>query len=188
MLTLQVKAFIKINKDKYGHPLEIFMNVGKAGSDVAALSEALGRVLSGWLRSSSSNQETAREIVKQLSGIGGSQSVGFGKNKVGSIADAVAKVLAEEYEFTITKTNGYHVEDISKEHNLPNNNEDKVFGDFAKNKNQTYDNKDNLITPNQGDVKKNISSNTDMCSECGNYSLVFEEGCAKCYQCGYSKC
>ena len=188
MLTPQGKAFITINKDKYGHPLEIFMNVGKAGSDVAALSEALGRVLSGWLRSSSSNQETAREIVKQLSGIGGSQSVGFGKNKVGSIADAVAKVLAEEYEFTITKTNGYHVEDISKEHNLPNNNEDKVFGDFAKNKNQTYDNKDNLITPNQGDVKKNISSNTDMCSECGNYSLVFEEGCAKCYQCGYSKC
>ena len=131
---------------------------------------------------------TKRERQREREREEGRQREGFGKNKVGSIADAVAKVLAEEYEFTITKTNGYHVEDISKEHNLPNNNEDKVFGDFAKNKNQTYDNKDNLITPNQADVKKNISSNTDMRSECGNYSLVFEEGCAKCYQCGYSKC
>lgn len=158
LLTPQGKAFITVNKDEKGSPLEIFMNVGKAGSDVAALSEALGRVLSGWLRASHSSEETAKEIVEQLSGIGGSQTVGFGKNKVGSIADAVAKVLAEEYDFSIKKTNGFHVE--------------------------------NATTP-AITVDKNTTStagHTDMCPECGNYTLVFEEGCAKCYHCAYSRC
>ena len=31
-------------------------------------------------------------------------------------------------------------------------------------------------------------SQTDMCPDCGNYSLVQEEGCAKCYNCGFSVC
>ena len=48
------------------------------------------------------------EIVSQLRGIGGAHSVGFGKARVGSIADAVAKVLAEEYGFTVKKTNHLH--------------------------------------------------------------------------------
>ena len=28
----------------------------------------------------------------------------------------------------------------------------------------------------------------DLCPECGEHSLVFEEGCAKCYACGHSEC
>ncbi|MDO8429343.1 MAG: hypothetical protein Q7S88_01820, partial [Candidatus Daviesbacteria bacterium] len=28
----------------------------------------------------------------------------------------------------------------------------------------------------------------DLCPECGNAALVFEEGCKKCYSCGYSAC
>lgn len=159
LLTPQGKAFITVNKDENGDPFEVFMNVGKAGSDVAALSEALGRVLSGWLRASNSSEETAKEIIEQLSGIGGSQSVGFGKSKVGSIADAVAKVLAEEYDFSIKKTNGFHVENGTEE-----------------------------VTVDKNSAPSLGQGHTDMCPECGNYTLVFEEGCAKCYYCGYSRC
>ena len=28
----------------------------------------------------------------------------------------------------------------------------------------------------------------DLCPGCGEASLVFEEGCKKCYSCGYSEC
>ena len=96
--TPQGKAFITVNKDSEGRPFEVFINVGKAGTDVSALSEGLGRLVSGWLRvPSASSGSTVTEIISQLSGIGGSRSVGFGKNRVSSIPDAVAKVLAEEF-------------------------------------------------------------------------------------------
>jgi len=28
----------------------------------------------------------------------------------------------------------------------------------------------------------------DICPECGGGSFVYEEGCKKCYSCGYSEC
>jgi ribonucleoside-diphosphate reductase alpha chain len=28
----------------------------------------------------------------------------------------------------------------------------------------------------------------NMCSQCGGYTLVYEEGCKKCHGCGYSEC
>jgi ribonucleoside-diphosphate reductase alpha chain len=28
----------------------------------------------------------------------------------------------------------------------------------------------------------------DLCPECGQATLVFEEGCRHCYTCGYSEC
>jgi ribonucleoside-diphosphate reductase alpha chain len=28
----------------------------------------------------------------------------------------------------------------------------------------------------------------DLCPECGSGTLAYEEGCKKCYACGYSEC
>ena len=152
MDTPQGKAFITVNKDEAGNPLEVFANVGKAGSDVAALSEALGRLISGWLRVSESPLRTAKEIVVQLLGIGGSRSVGFGTKRVSSIPDAVAKVIAEDCGIHV-KSNGANVVESPAD-------------------------------------KKEISvfSHVNMCPECGNSSFIYEEGCSKCYECGYSVC
>ncbi|OGC77498.1 ribonucleoside-diphosphate reductase, adenosylcobalamin-dependent [candidate division WWE3 bacterium RIFOXYD1_FULL_39_9] len=148
--TPQGKAFITINKDEDSRPVEVFVNVGKAGTDVAALSEALGRLMSGWLTVSRDPDMTAKEIVSQLVGIGGAKSVGFGKNRIGSIPDAVAKVLAEDIGVEI-RTNGANVVEEKK-------------------------------------PEVTVFSYTDMCPECGNSTLVQEEGCSKCYNCGYSAC
>ena len=150
--TPQGKAFITVNKDAEGSPMEVFANVGKAGSDVAALSEALGRLISGWLRVSENPLRTAKEIVVQLLGIGGSRSVGFGSKRVSSIPDAVAKVLAEDCDFHV-RSNGANVVE-------------------------------------NGVDKKEVSvfSHVNMCPECGNSSFINEEGCSKCYECGYSVC
>lgn len=165
--TPQGKAFITVNKADDGRPFEVFLNVGKAGSDVSGLSEGLGRVISGWLREPGSSDSTVKEIISQLIGIGGSRSVGFGKSKVSSIPDAIAKVLADEYGFKITTNdagngtgNGEnHEADLEEEH---------------------------IVTSKEPETS--AFANTDMCPECGNYTLVQEEGCAKCYSCGYSHC
>ena len=73
------------------------MNVGKAGSDVAAVSEALGRLISLVLRLPSplDANERLKMVVDQLAGIGGGRSMGFGANRVRSLPDAVAQVLRE---------------------------------------------------------------------------------------------
>ena len=96
-------AFITINQDENGDPLEIFINVGKAGSDVAAMAEALGRTISTALRfkGSLNPKDKAKEIAHQLSGIGGRRSVGFGPNRVRSLPDAISSALALHYGFKI---------------------------------------------------------------------------------------
>jgi ribonucleoside-diphosphate reductase alpha chain len=151
VVTPQGKAFVTVNKDENNHPVEVFVNVGKAGTDVAALSEALGRLLSGWLRVSRDPLRTVKEIVIQLIDIGGSRRVGFGSNRVSSIPDAVAKVLAEEFNVNV-----------------------RINGNIQIEQKETF--------------KSKTFPLADMCPECGNSALVQEEGCAKCYLCGYSIC
>lgn len=88
-------AFITINVNGNELPLEVFINVGKAGSDVRADAEAIGRLISLCLRLGAdfSPRDVLEQIIDQLEGIGGSESVGFGKEKIRSLADGVAKVL-----------------------------------------------------------------------------------------------
>lgn len=90
-------AFITVNVNGEGEPLEIFINVGKAGSDITADAQAIGRLTSLILRLGSGFplKEVLGQIVGQLEGIAGGESVGFGKNKVHSLADGIAKVLKE---------------------------------------------------------------------------------------------
>lgn len=90
-------AFITVNySGNINQPLEVFVNVGKAGSDIAADAEAIGRLITLCLRISSPNfstEEVAELVIEQLDGIGGGGSVGFGKEKIRSLADGVAKVI-----------------------------------------------------------------------------------------------
>ncbi|NDD29076.1 MAG: adenosylcobalamin-dependent ribonucleoside-diphosphate reductase [Proteobacteria bacterium] len=90
-------CFITVNRDERGEPLEVFANVGKAGSDISAVSEAIGRLVSLVLRLPSplSPAERLREIVSQMREIGGARPIGLGPNRVRSLPDAIAQVLAE---------------------------------------------------------------------------------------------
>lgn len=90
-------SYITLNEDENGEIFEVFVNVGKAGSDVAADSEAIGRLISLVLRipSTWSPKVRVEQIVSQLRNIGGRRDLGFGKERIRSLADAVAKVLAE---------------------------------------------------------------------------------------------
>jgi ribonucleoside-diphosphate reductase alpha chain len=95
------EAFITVNRDLADQPFEVFVTVGRAGMHTMADAEAMGRLVSLSLRLARGAKETdpkavALKIVGQLRGIGGASSVGFGKNRVQSLADAIAKVLAED--------------------------------------------------------------------------------------------
>jgi ribonucleoside-diphosphate reductase alpha chain len=87
---------VTINSDA-GGPLEVFVNVGRAGNDTAAMAEAIGRLISLSLRLASPMSPLARmrEIAAQLRHIGGSRAVGLGPDQVRSLPDAVAKALED---------------------------------------------------------------------------------------------
>ena len=164
------KAFVTINENGGDHPFEVFVSTAKAGSETAAVSEAIGRLISYLLRLASPvlPRERLKEIVKQLSGIGGGRSLGFGPNRVRSLPDGVAQTLAE------------YLED-SEEYQ-----EAAANGEYSG-----YDNRP--IRPS--DIPEKLSSAVqpafrigDLCPECGQATVVNEEGCRKCYSCGYSEC
>lgn len=90
-------AYITVNSDERNEPFEVFLNVGKAGSEVAAVSEAIGRLVSLVLRMPASlpPTERLRWVMDEMAGIGGGRPLGFGANRVRSLPDGVAQVLAE---------------------------------------------------------------------------------------------
>jgi len=80
--------FVTINRTD-GRLYEVFLNIGKAGADVTADAEGYGRLLSMIFKSGISPEM----VMDQLRGIGGSGSIGFGKKRVRSLPDAIARVL-----------------------------------------------------------------------------------------------
>jgi len=60
-------AFITLNHDASGRPVELFVNVGRSGSDLSSMTEALGRLASLALR----HGATVGGVANQLEGVGG---------------------------------------------------------------------------------------------------------------------
>jgi ribonucleoside-diphosphate reductase alpha chain len=164
------KAFVTINENGGNQPFEVFINTSKAGSDTAAVSEAIGRLISYILRLASpvAPRDRLKEVWRQLSGIGGGRSLGFGPNRVRSLPDGVSQVLAEYLDETEHEHDA--VEDT---HSTPSGNGYRLASENARQ------------TAEPGQLPLKIG---DLCPECGQAAVVNEEGCRKCYACGYSEC
>ena len=167
------KAFVTINENGENQPFEVFINTAKAGSDTAAVSEAIGRLISYVLRLSSplAARERLKEVWRQLSGIGGGRSLGFGPNRVRSLPDGVAQLLAEYLENSL---NG----------NGEGASEEEGGNGFRYRSEAALSASQEETLPEQQPLFKV----GDLCPECGQAALVNEEGCKKCYSCGYSEC
>jgi len=164
------KAFVTVNENGGQQPFEVFINTAKAGSETAAVSEAIGRLISYVLRLASpiAPRDRLAEVVKQLSGIGGGRSLGFGPHRVRSLPDGVGQVLNEYLK-------GETDPDVMEKKTSGN----RHFGEEpSKNGGETLDE-----VPQQMPLKMG-----DLCPECGEATMVNEEGCRKCYTCGYSEC
>ena len=161
METPMGSAFVTINRDGQGNPLEVFINIGKAGSDVTAVAEAMGRRVTAMLRirGRSTRKQKVEEIVDQLSGIGGRRSVGFGPNKIRSLPDAVAIALSRHFSLPIK--NGSAIQ--NGVHNLPGEEQDfnlQAGAVMAANKSDP--------TPAPAD----LTLTADICPQCGSVALV----------------
>ncbi len=156
------KAFVTVNENGGDQPFEVFINTAKAGSETAAVSEAIGRMISYILRLASPVEPLSRlrEVVRQLSGIGGGRSLGFGPNRVRSLPDGVGQVI----EMYLREKDGLS-ETVSEEKAGKNG------GPHSE------------PAPAQYTLKIG-----DLCPECGEAAVVNEEGCRKCYACGFSEC
>jgi len=152
---------VTINSDEAG-PLEVFLNVGKAGSDISALAEALGRLISLNLRivSPLSQTDRLREIADMLRGIGGSRAIGFGPDQVRSLPDAVARALDKHLEMMAASS-------------APDSH---------------HPASDDRHTAPPAPALANYQVTGNLCPNCGSNTLVHEEGCLKCYACGHSEC
>lgn len=176
------KAYITIN-DLNGSPAEIFLNVGKAGSDVFAMAEALGRVCSLFLRYGDHGSKV-RLLIKHLKGIGGTGAIGFGANRVESIADAVAKAL----EMHVQAGDGGHApmhagdaEIAGESHGMAHAGESLEAGGGAEERLGDR-------PAHRPEVRLDEEDGLDLCPSCGSASLINAEGCKQCASCGYSKC
>jgi ribonucleoside-diphosphate reductase alpha chain len=88
-------VFVTLNEDSEGHPFELFLKIGKCGSDVAADAEAIARLCSLLLRLPSpvSEQQRIRFVIKHLKEIGGSHR--HDSHAVRSVPDAIARALSQ---------------------------------------------------------------------------------------------
>src|SRR5690606_9544161 len=155
-------AFITMNTDDDGNPFEVFITVGKAGSDLQADADGLARMISLTLRSTAPQNrlKMLELIIDQLANLGGARTVGLGPSRVSSLPDAVAGALQEHY---------FQQSEV-KQLNLPMNGE-------------ANEPEASTLTDHDGSFK-----GADMCPECRTYSLVRAEGCRTCLTCGYSEC
>ena len=175
------KAFITINENGGSQPFEVFINTAKAGSDTAAVSEAIGRLISYVLRLSSPiiPIERMQDVARQLTGIGGGRAMGFGPNRVRSLPDGIAQVLKDYL-------GQWEQRDAGGDHRTPpantSNSASATGATFSLDMAQ-------LSIPEPPKAPADHSQKIgDLCPECGVASLVNEEGCRKCYSCGYSEC
>lgn len=159
-VTARGELYVTINHDGDGEdrrPIEIFLTLGKAGTADQAYLEALARSITLGLRSG----VPIKEHYKHLRGIGSIDVMGIGPNRVLSVPDAIAQVIAEIYEIP-TGANG-----AAEEASVVQ------LG---------------LAPGAQADAPSREARHGEICPDCGAAGVVYEEGCEKCLVCGYSRC
>ncbi|KAH3757928.1 adenosylcobalamin-dependent ribonucleoside-diphosphate reductase [Pelomyxa schiedti] len=199
-------AYLTVNSTSDKEPFEIFLTVGKGGSDVSAVSEAVGRLMSIILRIPSVLTPTERlaQIVEQLRGIGGAHQSGFGPKRIRSLPDALAHTL-DEYlkERALPQSaapSSLYTSDpehppasstpLMRTTSLPSSTTGapltpmraspapSAFAALLRSPGNTLASPSSFLSRPIG----------DLCPECGNSTLLNTEGCKKCHNCGYSEC
>ena len=155
---------VKVTVDPVsGREREVFAQLGKGGDVANSDLEAICRILSLWLRANGSLELA----TKQLSGIGSSLTVPTKDGRIMSLADGLATALRRYL-------------DAKKEHGL----EALLLGRV-----QPGDVQDQpkAASKDPGARPRNVSQYKLKCPSCAS-ALAFQEGCVKCYSCGFSQC
>ena len=159
--TAQGNMFVTVNFDEDGYPFEVFGTLGKSGGTELAHLEAISRLISLALRSG----VDPGNIVDQLRGIT-SEPVWDSGRLVRSAPDAVALVLSRH----IGREGATQPEELI----APATESTAQLGLFAGASKETGTN---------GHAARGAT-----CPECSVGTLVHQEGCLRCPECGYNKC
>lgn len=145
-------------------PIELFAQIGKAGSDIMAFTEAIARLVSLAFRCGIDPEAVAEQLI----GIGGSRSLGFGPQRVRSVPDAIGQFLY----------------DCLKNPRLPEDQSSTV----QENLNFPDHDEGSAAETSSKEISSRSSVAFNLCPSCGMYAFAYFEGCAKCLACGYSEC
>ena len=165
------RLYITLNYRTNTRLFEVFIAHGKAGGNDAAMAEALSRLITMNLRCG----VDPFEVAKTLRNIS-DRPVYSGGKQIMSVPDAVGQII-ERYATFPLSDDGESMEDSETRHST-------MFhgaGDTA------------LEVPGAGGdvavkkVDRMPVAVEETCPECFS-NLAFEEGCKKCYGCGYSEC
>lgn len=159
--------YVTINEDQDGI-CEVFSNIGKAGGNAPAQTEAISRLISLALRS----HIDPREIIAQLKGISGPAPVWEDGELILSTPDAIGKAL-ERY--------------LIRKGRLPEAGKKKA-ADSAESRVKAIANINGGPSPQSEAGKAEFDMNQmTSCPECGA-TVTHETACVVCYNCGWSKC
>lgn len=150
--------YITINEDEHG-PFEVFSQMGKAGGFFAANLEAICRMISLALRSG----VHIESVIRQIKGIRDPQPIWYKGEMILSLPDAIAQILEK------------HVKSSQNKLDLQWKESDSQLGGPVR----------LVLDKGSGDILDNGFA--PACPDCGGV-LTFQEGCAKCGACGFSRC
>lgn len=156
------RVHVTLNVDpKTKQPFDVFVTLSKPGSDISADTDGIARLLSLILRMNVDipAEDRLKLAINQLQGIAGSNSVGFGANKVRSVVDGIAKCLAALLD-QVKELNSIPVQPLEKSNGNGAHSENASFG----------------------------GAFLETCPECRNVSAVHVDNCFKCVACGFSMC
>ncbi len=160
--------YITANKDEGGYIKEVFVNLGKSGSDEKTYSEAIGRLISLYLQ----HGGDVHYVIKSLKGIQGRSVVWDHGIKLLSVPDAIAKALQTISSKSQQAVLAPVLTQDARQNEEPAEAEENDAANAADKK------------ANDEDEEIGISD----CPQCGEHTLVNENGCVYCTNCGYSKC
>ena len=176
--------------------------MGKGGSDVAATSEAIGRLVSVVLRMPGPMRPTDRlgEVADQLEFIGGTHD-GLDSEFARSLPDAVSRAFRDyldDHDSQLETSSAIPIDDLQNHELATATTTTATTTTTTTTTEETSDEiKPFSSTKPERGVDETETSRVrgtrssaigDLCPECGNSTLLNVEGCKKCHFCGYSKC
>ncbi|MEM4721800.1 MAG: hypothetical protein QXT73_07070, partial [Candidatus Methanomethylicaceae archaeon] len=139
--------------------------------------EALGRIISKALQYG----VPVAELVKTLRGINGGLYGSYQGRFVTSKADLIAVALETTSKIQIAEGERKAAQMPLDDNMVPQAMQRAMTAPIQASK-------QHLSTPLQNIQPAKPHTGLGKCPECGDENLVREEGCTKCYSCGYSKC